>query len=112
MGHLSQEWTMAKPKTDDLWGAYRVGLASFLGALERAEVAGKFNDPANFASMLNLGLTRFGLAASDLSREEEISKGAISKWMNGLAVPPAPTRKTVINWIKRKSQEQLERLDR
>jgi hypothetical protein len=99
---------MPKPKSDDLWGAYREGLAGFLGALERAEAAGKFNEPANFASLLSLSLTRFGLAASDLSREEEISKGAISKWMNGLAVPPPPTRKTVINWIKRKSHEQLD----
>lgn len=103
---------MAKPKTDDLWDAYREGLAGFIGALHRAEEAGKFNNPANFASMLNLGLTRFGLAASDLAREEEISKGAISKWMHGLAVPPPPTRKTVINWIKRKSQEQLTQLER
>jgi len=101
---------MAKPKTDDLWAAYRAGLASFVGALDRADAAGKFNDPTNFASMLNLGLTRFGLAASELARDEAISKGAISKWMHGLAVPPPPTRKTVINWIKRKSTAQLESL--
>jgi hypothetical protein len=103
---------MALHKPDDeLWSSYRKGLAGFLGALERAEEEGKFNDPENFASVLNLGLTRFGLAASELSREEEISKGAISKWMHGHALPPAPTRKTVINWIKRKTQEQLDQLD-
>jgi hypothetical protein len=103
---------VAKPKTDELFGleSYRAGLASFVGELNRAEEAGKFNDPKHFASMLNYALTSFKLTASDLAREEEISKAAISKWMHELAVPPPPTRKTVINWIKRKTHEQLDQL--
>jgi hypothetical protein len=101
-----------KPKNDDLIRAYREGLAGFIGALERADAAGKFDDPSNFASMLQLSLTRYGLSATELAEEEKISKGAISKWMHGQAVPSSPARKTVVGWIKRKANEQLETMDR
>lgn len=100
----------ATSQQNELWSLYRQGLASFLGGLERAEREGKLNDAQGFASLLNLSLTRYGFSASDLAREEEISKAAISKWMHGLALPPAPTRKTVVNWIKRKAHEQLNEL--
>ena len=100
----------APSKKTELWALYRDGLVGFLGGLDRAEREGKLNDAENFGSLLNLSLTRFGFSASDLARDEEISKAAISKWMHGLAVPPAPTRKTVINWIRHKAQAQLDEL--
>jgi hypothetical protein len=100
----------APSKQNELWANYRQGLMGFLGVLERAERDGKLNDTKSFASLLNLSLTRYGFSASELAHDEEISKAAISKWMHELALPPAPTRKTVINWIKRKAQEQLDEL--
>ena len=98
-------------KPDELVKAYRAGLAGFIGALERADKAGQFDEPSHFASMLQLSLTRYGLSATDLAEEEKISKGAISKWMHGQAVPSSPARKTVVGWIKRKAREQLEGMD-
>ncbi|WFU80867.1 hypothetical protein QA645_41750 [Bradyrhizobium sp. CIAT3101] len=103
---------MARAKADELAKAYRDGLAGFIGALERADTAGRFDDPSNFASMLELSLTRYGLSATALAEDEKISKGAISKWMHGQAVPSSPARKTVVGWIKRKAREQLESIDR
>jgi hypothetical protein len=100
-----------KPKPDELLKAYHEGLAGFIGALERADATGRFDKPSHFASMLELSLTRYGLSAAALAEDEKISKGAISKWMHGQAVPSSPARKTVVGWIKRKAREQLEGVD-
>lgn len=103
---------MATPQTNtnmDSW--YLNGLASFIDTIEAAEKMNKLDDPKNFAEVLTWSFSKFGLAASDLADDEKISKAAISKWVNGHAMPSAPTRKTVINWIKGKLKAQLDSIE-
>ena len=88
-----------KKTNDEVKLAYKTGLGLFVSAIEHGEATGKVSDGDWFVSTLKFGIQNFGLDASELSSEEEISRGAISKWINEKAVPPAPTRKTVINWI-------------
>jgi hypothetical protein len=90
--------------------AYREAVAGFLHALEVTEKAGQLNDETVFAPVLTESLSLFGLTASELAEAENISKAAISKWINGHAIPPPPTRKTVFNWIKKKGKERLTEL--
>jgi len=103
---------MATPQTkiDNMDHWYLDGLAGFIHAIEAAEKTNKLDEVQNFAEVLNWSFTKFGLAASELAEDEKISKAAISKWVNGHALPSAPTRKTVINWIKSKLQAQLDSL--
>jgi hypothetical protein len=95
---------------DDLRVVEREALASYLAAIGRAEEAGKLNEPENFAQALRMALHTIGLPATELARDEQISPAAISKWINGHAAPSAPVRKTVINWIKQKGEERLNKL--
>lgn len=87
--------------------AYFKGLAAFLETFEQVKDT-YFNDPVNFSIVLKLSFTCFNLTIADLCSEERINKSSISKWINGIAFPTAPTRKIVINWIKQKLKEQLE----
>jgi hypothetical protein len=89
---------------------YVSGLASLIQAINSLEKSNQLDDPKKFAEMLNWSFTTFKLVASDLAIDEKISKAAISKWQNGHAMPSAPTRKTVINWIRHKLQDQLDQL--
>jgi hypothetical protein len=84
------------------------GRLAFLNSLQEAEEHGSLDKPESFAPILNLGLNRLELSPADLAREEDISKAAISRWMNGQATPPTPTRKHVINWLKQKATTQLD----
>ncbi|MGF0540735.1 helix-turn-helix domain-containing protein [Agrobacterium sp. ES01] len=103
---------MAAPQTkiDNMDRWYLDGLAGFINAIELADKNNQLDDLKNFAEVLNWSFSKFGLAASELAEDEKISKAAISKWVNGHALPSAPTRKTVINWIKGKLQEQRDGL--
>jgi len=94
-------------KDDEIKNAYSRGLTLFVSAIERGEESGKLNDPDWFASTLKYGIKNFGLDANQLAEDESISRGAISKWINEKATPPAPTRKTVIHWALKKAREQL-----
>jgi hypothetical protein len=87
---------------------YPAALATFLGALNRSETQGKLNSPEQFVKLLKLCFVSLNfLSVAELSQDESISRAAISKWIHGHAVPPAPTRKTVINWIKKKTEQKL-----
>jgi hypothetical protein len=95
-------------KNHDHWKSLAIeGRLAFLDSLQVAEAQGSLDKPENFAPILNLGLNRLELSPADLAREEDISKAAISRWMNGQATPPTPTRKHVINWLKQKADTQV-----
>ena len=85
---------------------YLQALELYVSAVEKAEADGNLGDKDIFVSLLDWGLREVGPAA-DLAQEEEISKTSISKWLNSKSVPPAPTRKTVFNWLKRRAQARL-----
>lgn len=104
---------MATPQTkiDNMDHWYLDGLAGFINAIEAAERNNQLDDLKNFAEVLNWSFSKFGLAPSELAEDEKISKAAISKWVNGLSLPSAPTRKTVINWVKSKLQAQRDALE-
>lgn len=89
---------------------YRETLNLYLAAVRHAEEAGQLNDGKVFSSVLAWGLNQLGLSAAELAQDEDINKGTVSKWLNNQVVPSAPTRKTVVNWIKQKAEERLSAL--
>ena len=94
---------------NDLWSIYREGLAAFLAAVERGLADGHSFDGQAFAALLALAFTRYGLTPAALSRDEDVSKGAISRWVNGKALPSTPTRKAVALWVLRGLREEVDR---
>jgi hypothetical protein len=99
----------AKHRAPDLREVYPAALASFVNAIDHAEKSGHFNTTEGFSELLTVGLKSLGFSAADLARDENISKGAISKWQNGHALPSAPTRKTVIGWMRSAADTQLQK---
>ena len=89
---------------------YKGALIRFLNTIRRLDDDGKLYDFDMFQSVVAVALTRFGFAASDLARDEDISKGAISKWLNEGANPNTPTKKAVVNWIIKAATEQINAL--
>jgi hypothetical protein len=89
----------------------REGLRGFLDSIEAAQEEGQLETAESFAAVLTLGLERLHITPADLSREEQISKAALSRWMRGETVPAVPTRKHVISCLKTKAEQKLEQLE-
>lgn len=85
-------------------------VAQLLGALERAKTSGAWNQPEVFADILIVGMRRAGVSAADLSKAEDVSRSAVSKWVNREATPPRPTRKTVLLWLEQTLKNRAEEL--
>lgn len=95
-------------KTSDFWDIVaRENLTTFLHVLERADEQGVLDTPESFSKVLSFGLSQLKLNPADMALEEEISKAAVSRWLNSKAIPPAPTRKHIIGWLKAKAEAQL-----
>jgi hypothetical protein len=95
---------------DRLSNEYRQWLLSFLQQLRTTDVL-DYDTSKKWASLLEISFIYCGMQESDLVKEEHVNKATISKWKNGLALPPATTRKTIINWIGRKAEEQLRQIE-
>jgi len=107
------------------WGSLRCGLVSMentktletlnairttelhyieelLAAISRARRANDWLEADVFAEILAVGMRLADAVASDLAKDEGISRSAISKWLKQSAVPSVPTRKTVVLWLQEK----------
>ena len=56
-------------------------------------------DLSLFQKMIFHAITNFEITPAKISEEFGLSKGTISKWMNGKAAPHPMIRRLVVNWI-------------
>jgi hypothetical protein len=102
---------MANPRLKAQYiDTYRNGLVAFVGEIERAQAKGL--DQEDFLPILSVGITRFGLLASELATDFDLSKGAVSKWVNGQAAPNRITQRAAIDWVLNKARMKVDELDR
>ena len=97
---------MTKLTTMDSLNAIRMTelhhIVELLAAINRARRAENWLEAKVFAEILAVGMRLADVVASDLAREEGISRSAVSKWLKQSAVPSIPTRKTVVLWLQEK----------
>lgn len=72
-----------------------------MSLLDRLEDEGSLHSLPAFVDILSYSLGFLGLTAKKLALDEGISRSAISKWVNGFALPSRPTQKVVLQWIRR-----------
>lgn len=102
--------TAAAEVVDSLKGKEIFFIEDFLGAIKRARDADQWLQDDVFVEILSVGMRLAALTAADLSRDESISRSAVSKWISHTAVPAVPTRKTVVLWIEENLRERIKKL--
>ena len=85
-------------------------IEEFLEAINRAREKDQWLQDDVFVEILSVGMRFAALTAADLSRDESISRSAVSKWINHTSVPAFPTRKTVVLWIEKNLKERVNTL--
>ena len=85
--------------------------AHLLSLAEYMESSVSLNDKGEFRFLLSFVITYCGIIPKALSESLQISKAAVSKWANGLAIPTAPTRKAVLLWIASEIRNQAKSLE-
>jgi hypothetical protein len=94
---------MTSPRVhqNQLWQeAAEESLNTFIAWLDRAEEEGSLYAAENFAAFLDVSLNRLQIPATELIKDEEISKAAMSRWVSGQAVPSMPTRKHMVATVR------------
>jgi hypothetical protein len=90
----------------DQW--YLEGLHLFKARIETA--IDHRGDVQEFRQILAWGFRSFGLEATQMHRDLDISKAAISKWTNGHSGTTVPTQRAALEWVLSKIDAQIEEL--
>ncbi len=79
------------------------GLKAFIRVAEKYDYATHIG----FSAILHYATSYYGVVQNDIAREIGISKGAMSKWCHGGAVPSTPSRKATYEAVMRHLKVQL-----